>query len=375
MKDAKIPDKAARRGGLYGGAAALILLGAAAGAAQVWLWLTAQPVWTWLLPPAGAVFVFCLAAVGLTRRGLDPLQKLQSALREACGQGPGAQVDLEGIAGTEFYEIGWVFNQFSLSSLARLNALQGAGNTCRQLVPDPLLELLGGQDREGLVPGQTETLQGSLLVLMSGGTVPDAGWLGQMVETITSCGGAAVGYDLSRRALIGAFGEEEKAWKCACTCTDAPGCAAAVLHQEGALGFFGGKEVLYPAALIPGMGRRLAVLALLQGFGAKCILAGGPEGKLRLLGWDDGQPYYEDPSFRPAPWQAAWQKAEPLWAEALALYRARAFVPAMDKLARILHIMPQEEAARWYLFRCHALRCRPEEDRDLDLLWEGGRIP
>lgn len=357
-----------------GGLGAGILLLMLAGTAMLWLWFTAQPVWTWLLPPAGAVLGFCLAVFGVTRRSLAPLQKLKSALQEACDLGPGPQVDLEGADKTEFYELGQMFNQFSSNSHVQLNKLQGEGETCRQLVTGPLLGLMNRQSRAGLEPGLTEPLKGSLLVLMPGGADPEADWLNRMMETITGFRGAAVGYDLSRRTLIAAFEQEREAVDCARACVGVPG-AAAVLHQDGKFGFFGGRQSLYPVALIPGIGRRLAALALLRQFGARLLFTGGQGGGLRLLGWDDGQPFYEDTTLRPAHWQADWQKAAPLWTEALALYRARAFGPAMDRLAEILHILPEEEAARWYLFRCHVLCRRPEEERDLDLLWEGGNMP
>lgn len=351
--------------------AAVALAGMAAGI-QFWLWHRGLPPRIWLLPPAVAVLLLCLAGHGLARRLLAPLEELRTAVEDACRQGAGPQMDLNGTAHTELYEIGRLFNLFSLRSRTRQNALQAANETYRQLVPAGLLDLLGKSDVTELIPGKTEPLRGDLLVVMPDFARPDAVWLDRMVETLEK-GGAVVGYDLSCQALLAAFDQDRRTVECAGDCIRDHAAVAAILRQEAGFGFFGGAQGLYPVARIPGIGRRLAVLAMLRGFGARLLYSGGDGDGLRLLGWDDGQPFYEDTTLRPAEWQAGWRKAAPLWTEALTLYRARAFSAAMRRLADVLHILPDEEAARWYLFRCHALRDRPAAYQDLDLLYEGER--
>lgn len=354
--------------------AAVVLAGAAA-AAQLWLAQRGARPQVWLLPPVAAALLLCLAGYGLARHFLAPLEELRTALEDACRQGAGSRMDLNGTARTELYEIGRMFNLFSLRSRTRQNALQAANETYHQLVPAGLLDLLGKSDVTELVPGQTEPLRGDLLVVMPDAARPDAAWLDRMVDTVENGGGAAVGYDLSCQALLAAFDRDRQAADCAGACIGDHAAVAAILRQEAGFGFFGGERGLYPVAQVPGIGRRLAVLALLRGFGARLLYSGGDGDGLRLLGWDDGQPFYEDTTLRPAEWQAGWRKAAPLWTEALTLYRARAFAAAMRRLADVLHILPDEEAARWYLFRCHALRDRPAAYRDLDLLYEGERTP
>lgn len=329
----------------------------------------------WLLTLTAAGLLLCLTVCGLARYFLAPLEELYTALEDVCARGAGAQMDLNGTARTELYKIGRMFNLFSLCSRTRQNALQAAGDTYRQLVPVGLLDVLGKRDVTELVPGQTEPLQEGLLVLMPDAVPLDGAWLDRMVDTVERCHGAIVGYDLSRQALIAAFEGQPRAADCARTCTDGHNAVAAILRQQAGFGFFGGERGLYPVVQIPGVGRRLAVLALLRGFGARLLYSGGDGDGLRLLGWDDGELFYEDTALRPAEWQAGWRKAAPLWAEALTLYRARAFAAAMRRLTEVLHILPHEEAARWYLFRCHALRECPAAQRDLDLLYEGERIP
>lgn len=364
------PRLATRLGlGMLGAAVALA---STAAIIQFWLWQWGALLPIWLLPPLAAILLLCLAGYGLARQLLAPLEELHTAVEDACRQGAGPQMDLNGMACTELYEIGRLFNLFSLRSRTRQNALQAANETYHQLVPASLLGLLGKSDVTELIPGKTEPLQGNLLIVMPDAARPDAAWLDRMVETVEK-GGAVVGYDLSCQALVAAFDRDGQSAECAADCIRDHAAVAAILRQKAGFGFFGGELGLYPVARVPGMGRRLAVLAMLRGFGARMLYSGGDGVGLRLLGWDDGQPFYEDTTLRSAEWQAGWRKAAPLWTEALTLYRARAFTGAMRRLADVLHILPDEEAARWYLFRCHALRDRPAAYQDLDLLYEGER--
>lgn len=90
---------------------------------------------------------------------------------------------------------------------------------------------------------------------------------------------------------------------------------------------------------------------------------------MRLLGWDGGTAFYEDTAWRPPDWQSAWRDADALWSQALALYRQRDFVPSMRKFAGVLRVMPEDQAARWYLFRCEALRDTDTGTADTGLLY------
>ena len=93
-------------------------------------------------------------------------------------------------------------------------------------------------------------------------------------------------------------------------------------------------------------------------------------GALRLLGWDGETAYYEDPRLRPGSWRSQWELAGPLWAEAMELFREKRFAEAMRKFARVLRLIPEDDAARWYLFRCESLRdTDPAQPLDTGLLF------
>lgn len=80
--------------------------------------------------------------------------------------------------------------------------------------------------------------------------------------------------------------------------------------------------------------------------------------------------YYEDPRLRPGSWRSQWELAGPLWAEAMELFREKRFAEAMRKFARVLRLIPEDDAARWYLFRCESLRdTDPAHPLDTGLLF------
>ena len=93
---------------------------------------------------------------------------------------------------------------------------------------------------------------------------------------------------------------------------------------------------------------------------------------LRLLGWDNGMELYEDPACRPSDWQSRWRETAGTWEKALRLFRERDFPAAMRLFAKVLRRMPEDKAARWYLFRCDTLRDSAAQDGDTGLLFDWG---
>ena len=146
---------------------------------------------------------------------------------------------------------------------------------------------------------------------------------------------------------------------------------AALLRETVELGVFGGESLLYPLAVSREMRRKQAALARVLDFGALLVETGraGQTG-LRLLGWDHDMELYEDPACRPSDWRSRWRGTAALWEEALRLFRERDFAAAMRLFAKVLRRMPEDQAARWYLFRCDALRGGPARPADTGLLYD-----
>lgn len=108
-------------------------------------------------------------------------------------------------------------------------------------------------------------------------------------------------------------------------------------------------------------------------FGAVLVLSGAAEQpNLRLLGWDGETNYYEDPTCRPSGWRGQWVQAASVWDEAITLFRQQQFAQSMRRFARFLRLLPEDHAARWYLFRCESLRdadCSKPLDTGLLFNW------
>lgn len=313
-----------------------------------------------------------LALLWFTRRLLAPLDAIRAALEEFCTCGGGHQMELEHIPRTDLYEVGRVFNQLSVEVKTQFNTLQTINDAYRRLVPNSLLEALGKPDVSALRPGETVTLRAALLVAApverEGG--PPAERTNGTAEAVGAFGGVVVDHDEGLDSLTALFLETGQALACAGALLEGGRpVMTAVLEETVVLGVFGGQHLLLPLVLSPSMARRLAVLALLLRFGARAVRCGGEPAGLRLLGWDNGLIFYEDPAWRTPHWQSAWREGERLWTQALELYRRREFGPAMRKLARFLRLLPEDQAARWYLFRCEALRDAGEKRGDTDLLY------
>ena len=191
---------------------------------------------------------------------------------------------------------------------------------------------------------------------------------------------AGIDYDEGLGALTAIFGGAGQAQECAKRSLDRFDDAgqrvmAAVFTEPVEFGVFGSKRMLYPLAVSGALHRRQEVLSLLLEFGAVLVQSGEADySSLRLLGWDGEIPYYEDPSCRSSAWQAQWENAETLWAEAMSLFRSQQFPQAMRRFARVLRLVPEDAAARWYLFRCESLRdTAPSKKLDTGLLFDWGR--
>ena len=82
--------------------------------------------------------------------------------------------------------------------------------------------------------------------------------------------------------------------------------------------------------------------------------------------------FYEDPACRPSDWQSRWRETAAFWEDALRLFRERDFPAAMRLFAKVLRRIPEDKAARWYLFRCDALRSSQARPSDTELLFDWG---
>lgn len=319
----------------------------------------------------------------ITWRFLRPLGTIRKALEEFYDCGGGNQMVLDGMPKTELYEVGRVFNQLSLQTRVQLNTLGSINDSYVRLVPDCLLRLMGKRDVLSLSAGECVSVDGALVMFIPGQAVRDAAGLETLVrpaaEQIQAHQGMITDYDEALGALIAIFAHEEQALDCArqsLMAFDAMGSRvmAAVFTERVEFGVFGSEQLIIPLAVSEKLSRRREALARLNGFGAVLVHNGAAEGKsLRLLGWDDGLPYYEDTTCRPAHWQAQWRDAAVVWEEGMEYFRAADFIAAMRRFARVLRTVPSDDAARWYLYRCEFLRDRPETAGETGLLfdWEG----
>lgn len=336
-----------------------------------------------LLPILAACPPLFLLLAWITRRLLSPLDEIQRALEEFYTSGSGGQMCLEGMPRTELYEVGRVFNQLSVQTRVQLNELHTINDSYVRLVPDCLLGMLRRRGVTQLEAGDHAPVDGALLIL-----IPrefSAGWeeLDRLTrltaDHIVESGGMLVDYDEGLNALTSLFPRTEGARACAQACLEGleqqgVPVMAAVLEETVELGVFGGEKLLYPLAVSRDMGRKQEVLARLLGFGAVLVQSGrAGRTDLRLLGWDGELAFYEDPACRPSSWQSQWRLSAGLWAEALDRFRERDFSGAGQLLAKVLRLMPEDMATRWYLFRCEALRGGPAQAADTGLLfdWEG----
>lgn len=320
----------------------------------------------------------------ITWRLLRPLGTIRGALEEFYDCNGGNQMALDGMPKTELYEVGRVFNQLSLQTRVQLNKLGSINDSYVRLVPNCLLELLGKRDVLSLSAGECVSMDGALVMFIPGQAVLDAASLETMVkpaaEQIQAHQGMITNYDEALGALIAIFAHEEQAQECARQSLAAfdsmeSRVMTAVFTERVEFGVFGSEQLIIPLAVSEKLRRRREALARLNGFGAVLVHSGAAEGKnLRLLGRDDGLPYYEDTTCRPAHWQAQWRDAAAVWAEGMEYFQAADFTAAMRRFARVLRTVPGDGAARWYLYRCESLRDRPETagETDTGLLFDWG---
>ena len=338
-----------------------------------------------LLPFLAVCPLLFLALAWITRRLLHPLDEIQRALEEFYTCGSGGQMQLDGMPHTELYEVGRVFNQLSIQTRVQLNELKNINGAYARLVPDCLLRMLHRNSVTELSAGDHAPVDGALLILIPRGFSADRASLGHLTglaaELIAQSGGMLVDYDEGLYALTALLPEAERARACGRECLEQleqnrMPVMAAVLTETVELGVFGGDSLLYPLAVSQDMRRKQAALERVLDFGALAVENGcaGRTG-LRLLGWDNGMELYEDPACRPPDWQSRWREAAALWDSALRLFRERDFPAAMGLFAKVLRRMPEDNAARWYLFRCDALRGGNACPSDTELLfdWREGR--
>lgn len=336
-----------------------------------------------LLPILAACPLLFLALAWITRRLLSPLDEIQRALEEFYTRGSGGQMQLCGMPHTELYEVGRVFNQLSVQTRVQMNELKSINGAYARLVPDCLLRMLRRQSVTELKPGDHAPVDGALLILIPRDF--SAGWAsldhftGLAAELIAQSGGMLVDYDEGLYALTALLPEAGRARACALSCLERleqnrMPVMAALLTETVELGVFGGESLLYPLAVSRNMRRKQAVLERVLDFGALLVETGcaGQTG-LRLLGWDNDMEFYEDPACRPSDWQSRWRGTAAIWEDALRLFRERDFSAAMRLFAKVLRRVPEDQAARWYLFRCDALRGGQARTADTGLLydWEG----
>lgn len=338
-----------------------------------WVWLFQQ-----LLPILASCSLVFLFLFWITRRLLAPLDSIRRTLEEFYTCGGGNTIPLTGIPHTELYEMSRVFNQLSLQARTQMNDLQAVNAAYQRLVPNSLLQILDKPDVSALKPGDTITQTASLLVLAlrepESSLEQSVPVIHQAADSIGAFGGMVVDHDEELKALIALFPTWKQALACAQTALGhrLP-VTAALLREQVVFGVFGGEHLLLPLALSAHMARRFALIALLRQFGARDIRCDGDTAQLRLLGWDDGLTFYEETRWRGSAWNALWQEAKPLWDQAMESYQQGRFAPAMRKLAQFLSVLPDDQAARWYLFRCNTLRDEGVKPPNLDLLahWEG----
>lgn len=361
--------------------AAVLLLAAMAGYVAITLShgnFIEDRIWFFqqFFPVLAACLLVFLVLFWITRRLLAPLDIIRGGLEEFYTCGGGNTMPLSDIPHTELYEVGRVFNQLSLQTQTQRNDVQAINAAYQRLIPVCFLQLLQKTEVSALTPGDMVTQPIPLLILAfweSDNLEQAVPVLHRAVDSIGAFGGMVTNYDVELKVLITLFPTSKQALACARAALvhNLP-VTAVLLQEQVTLEIFGGEHLLFPLTLSPHMARRLDLIALLRQFGARVIRCGGTPTHLRLLGWDDGLPFYEEIRWRGSAWLSLWQEAQPLWDQALELYRQSKFAPAMRKLARVLSILPNDQAARWYLFRCETLRDADGKTPDLDLLshWE-----
>ena len=311
-------------------------------------------------------FLFALL-IFVTWRLLRPLGVVREALEEFYDTGGGNQMDLTRMPKTELYQVGLVFNELSHQTKVQFNTLRHINGAYTRLVPDCLCRMLHKEDILALAPGDFHAVDGALLVLIPETPARTAQALERLfapaAERIAGQGGMIVDYDEGLGAMTALFHDVGCAQDCARDTiasyedTGAGRVMAAIIKDSVELGAFGADRHLYPVAVSGSLHRRQEVLSMMLDFGAVLVLSGIVDRpNLRLLGWDGDTNYYEDPTCRPSGWRGQWVKAAPVWDEAITLFRQQKFAQAMRRFAHFLRLLPEDNAARWYLFRCESLR-------------------
>lgn len=335
-----------------------------------------------LIPVLAACPPLFLALILITRQLLRPLDEIRRAMEEFYLCGGGNQMVLAGMPRTELYEVGRVFNQLSLQTRTQFNELQTINDAYVRLTPGCLLEMLGSPNAAQLSAGDRAAVAGGMLLLVPKHFLPGPEGVDRLAriaaDRVAAHGGMLVDYDESLHALTALFPAVRAADSCARDCLDSfeeagQAVMSAVLEQTVELGVFGGQRLLYPLAVAEGMERRLKALGRLLEFGGVLVRAGGAPGpELRLLGWDGKMEFHEDPALRPADWQVGWRRASDLWRQSIDCFRQERFAQAARGFAGVLRLMPEDMAARWYLFRCKTLEEAGGPNPDTGLLFDWG---
>ena len=316
-----------------------------------------------------------LALLLATRYFLAPLDRIQKALEEFYSCGGGNQIRLRGIPHTELYEIARVFNELSVDTRVQKNELDGINRVYARVVPQSMLKRLGIESVSELKPGKTTEKTEQILVIAAadpdsrGPLEPQT--ISRIVDTVGKCGGFVV--DRSERidALTALFPTREQAIRCGHTfLKNSVPVVPALLEESVQFGVFGGNNLLYPAAITAGMNRRMEIIARLRSFGVGMIRSGSGGSGLRLLGWDEELNFYEEIGCHDPEWRSVWREAEPYWQQAMEDYRSGSFRLAAQMFAKVLRLMPEDAAARWYLFRCKEQKEDADVSGDFGLLWD-----
>ncbi len=330
------------------------------------------------------VLVLCpalfLGLILMTRRLLRPLGEVRAALEEFYASGGGNRIELRRMPRTELYEVGRVFNELSVQTKVQFNKLSTINDAYVRLVPDCLLRLLGKEDVQGLSAGDFTSVDGAVLMFLPERPARTAEKLERFLEPaarqVQAFGGMLADYDEGLGAVTALFQDPVKARECARAYLadrgEEGGVTVAVFDERVEAGTFGSEKLMLPLAVSQNLHRKQEALERLSGFGAVLIRAGeGDRGPaLRLLGWDGGLAYREDPSCRPGAWQSRWRAAAPLWERGMEEFSQGDFTQAMRTFSQVLRALPGDGAARWYLFRCAALRDGKAPSPDLGLLYD-----
>lgn len=326
-----------------------------------------------LLTVAICPLVF-LVLVLITLRLLAPLDRIQKAMEQFHSCGGGNQIDLRGISRTELYDISRVFNKLSRDTKVQMNELHQVNRAYSRMVPEHMLRHLGIRSVNALKPGRTVERQTN--VLIAAAADPDAGTMtaetiSGIVDAVGVRGGFVVDYNEHLNALTALFPTGNDAMACGHDLVeqDLP-VLPTVLEEPVSFGVFGGDHLLYPAALTFHMTRRMAAIARIREFGARMIRCGTARTGLRLMGWDGEMEFYEEVEWHSPDWKIVWREAEPHWQYAMDLYRRGSYVFAARMFAKVLQLMPEDTAAKWYLYQCEKLRNMPQDAQHSDLLWD-----